>query len=537
MTATEHRAAATAAEGTPSASASASASATAYGSARTVDGPPRTRVRARVELTDSSLLTRGSVETGSADAEAIVELLHEEREASQRYARQLLSLAGFWVDREDDALADDREERSLAVAIALRTTTDAAVVRINDAHVSVTQMPRTFARLAAGEMPQEWHSRTLRAVRDLTPFQRSQVDEQIAAWDLASIPADRFRDELRQLVSWFECRAPRTRPEDTRDVSLEGNGRDDGTACLRITGPIPEILGLARRLDAAARAVQGGQRRAVENDAPIPFDLDGEVSRHGKAMSLAGLRYAILQRTVLDTAGVEVPAPRHRVNVIIPVLTLMGLDDTPATYDGITPLPVEMARALAACEPVWHRVFTDPILGSYLPVPAERYRPSPEMVEHLRLQNPRCAVPGCPRPTTDDAENDHIEEFDHVHPSRGGPTSLDNLHRLHWGHHDLKTARRIDPTREPDGTTTWTVGSPPLITTRVAPARDLASPRLAKTLTESWVQHRWIVDMEEMERSGEFDRLLEEWGPVDPDVELTDEERGLRELEESSPPF
>ena len=33
----------------------------------------------------------------------------------------------------------------------------------------------------------------------------------------------------------------------------------------------------------------------------------------------------------------------------------------------------------------------------------------------------------------DDAENDHIEEFDHAHPSRGeGPTSLDNLHRLHW---------------------------------------------------------------------------------------------------------
>ncbi|WP_087484711.1 HNH endonuclease signature motif containing protein [Brachybacterium massiliense] len=539
MTATEHHAAATPAAGVATAPSSTSGPAisSASASARTLDGPPRTRVRARAELTDSSLLMRGNVEPGSADAAAIVDLLHDEREASRRYARKLLSLAGFWVDRDDPDLADDREERSLAVAIALRTTTDAAVSRISDAHIAVTQMPRTFERLAAGEMPQEWHSRTLRAVRDLTPFQRSQLDEQIAAWDLASIPVDRFRDELRQLVAWFECRTPRTRPEDTRDVSLEGNGRDDGTACLRITGPIPEILGLARRLDAAARAVQGDQRRAVENDAPIPFDLDGEVARDGSAMSLAELRYAILQRTMLDTAGVEVPAPRHRVNVVIPVLTLMGLDDTPATYDGITPLPAEMARALAAAEPVWHRIFTNPIVGSYLPVPAEKYRPTAEMVEHLRLQNPRCAVPGCPRPTTDDAENDHIEEFDHVHPSRGGPTSLDNLQRLHWGHHDLKTAKRIDPTREPDGTTTWTVGSPPLITTRVAPARDLATPRLAKVLTESWVHHQWLVDMDEMERSGELDRLLDEWGPVDPEVELTDEERRLEELKKSPPPF
>lgn len=178
----------------------------------------------------------------------------------------------------------------------------------------------------------------LRAVREFTPFQRSQADEYIAAWDLASIPADRFHDELRQLVSWFEREQPRHCPEHSRDVTVETSGRDDGVACLRVTGPIPEILALARRIDASTTAVQSAQRHALAQGAPIPFDLDGDVARDGSAMTRAALRYAIIHRTLLDTAGVEVPAPRHRINIVVPVLTLMGVDDTPATYDGMTPL-------------------------------------------------------------------------------------------------------------------------------------------------------------------------------------------------------
>ena len=506
---------------------------------RRKDAPPRARVRARRVLTEESLVSRGGLVAGSADAATAARLWESEREDARRHAQRLVDLAAFWVDEDDPDVPLDREEHGLAVAIALRTTTASASCMIHDAQIAVGEMPRTFARLAAGDMPKSWHERMMRAVRDLTPFQRSQLDDHVAGWDLASIPADRYRDELRQLVSWFEKDRPRTRPEDSRDVTIKTSGRDDGIACLSITGPIPEILSLGRRLDAAARAVQARQRHAVQDGSPIPFDLDGDVQRDGTAMTLAALRYAILLRTVADTGGVEVPAPRHRVNVVIPVLTLMGLDDTPATYDGVTPLPAEMARRLAEIEPVWHRVFTQPITGEFLPLPAERYRPTPEMIEHLRLDHPRCAVPGCMHTTTDDAENDHIEEFDHSDPSRGGPTSLENLHRLHWGHHDLKTAGRIDPVREPDGSTTWTVGSPPLITTRVSPRRDLVTPRIARALTESWQEHLWHRDLEEMERCGELDRILLEMGPCDPVSEggFQDSAEAERARRAQRPPF
>ena len=213
----------------------------------TVTAPrPSSRVRARSPLTAGSLFSRGGLEPGSVDAAAIAGMMEREREESRRHARHLLDLAPFWIDHEDPDLADDREERSLAIAIALRTTTAAASSRIRDAHRAFAEMPCTFERLAAGDMPKDWHQRMLRAVNDLTPFQRGEVDRHIAAWDLASIPADRFRDELRQVIAWCEREQPRRCPEHSRDVTVEASGRDDVVASLRVTGPIPEILSLAR---------------------------------------------------------------------------------------------------------------------------------------------------------------------------------------------------------------------------------------------------------------------------------------------------
>lgn len=473
-------------------------------------GMPRPRVKARAPLTEDSLVGRGGLEPASADATTASRLLHAVQEDSRRHALHLKRLAAFHV-AEDDF---EREEHTLAVAIALRTTTDKARRLILDAHIAYTEMPRTLERLARGEMPVEWHERMLRATRDMTPFRRGEIDERIGAWDLASIPSDRFFAELRTLVAWCDSHDAAPDPVQSRCVELEKGFRDDGTASLRITGPIPEILAVARRLDSSARSVQAAQRHAVRDGAPIPFDLDDAVTTTGRALSLATLRYAIITRTVLDTAGVEVPAPRYRVNVTVPALTMMGLADTPATFDGRTPIPAKLARDLAAAEPVWHRVLTDPVTGEFLPLPAERYTPTPAMVEHLRLRNASCAVPGCTRSTTDDAETDHIHEFDHEDPARGGPTHLANLHRLHFGHHDLKTAGHIDPVRHPDGTTEWTVGSPSLVSTRVAPDRDLATPEMAGWLMEQWDIHRADEDWKAMVACGEVDRLMREWGPV-----------------------
>src|SRR5699024_9227521 len=122
------------------------------------------------------------------------------------------------------------------------------------------------------------------------------------------------------------------------------------------------------------------------------------------------------------------------------VQTLLGIENAPGLLDGIHPIPPQMARQLAGSENTWHRVLTDPTTGAFLPLPADRYVPTPEMLEYLRLTFPVCAVPGCTRPTSWASQIDHIQEYHHNHPETGGTTEIPNLHPLCWRHHQMKTA-------------------------------------------------------------------------------------------------
>src|SRR5699024_3648283 len=160
----------------------------------------------------------------------------------------------------------------------------------------------------------------------------------------------------------------------------------DGTACLMIRGPIPELTAFGQQLDAAARAVQDAQRRALETGEPIPFDLDGDAARAGRHMPLSALRYAIAVRSQLDTGAVEVPEPAFRLSVVVPMLTLFGLSNAPATLDGTIPIPPRMARELVAKAPAFERVLTDPVSGGHLPSASRTYRPSAAMAENLRSE-------------------------------------------------------------------------------------------------------------------------------------------------------
>ncbi|PCC38632.1 hypothetical protein CIK66_11840, partial [Brachybacterium alimentarium] len=88
-----------------------------------------------------------------------------QRAASRDRAALLAQASAFWVDRDDDGLADDRAESDLAVAIALRTTTSRATRLLQDAHLAVDGLPATFARLSQGDIPTEWFDRIIRNAR------------------------------------------------------------------------------------------------------------------------------------------------------------------------------------------------------------------------------------------------------------------------------------------------------------------------------------------------------------------------------------
>lgn len=467
------------------------------------DRAPQWRVRARRELSEEYVLEE--VEPGSREAARVLGLHQSMKARARLYADHLEQLATFFrEDPEVQGLLDDADVTALKVATGLRCTYLQAHAHVRDAHLAVEWMPHMLAHLHAGDLPEAWHHWLLRQVRRLDEAQVRQVDADMAEVEIPSVSKATFDKHVGLAVARASADTPPTPPSKARDARIVDIDAETGTASLCVTGPIPEIRALAHRLDIAARTVQKAQRAGLEDGAegPLPFDIDEDLRDRGTPLSLRALRYAILTHSILDIDPVEETRSPYKILLTVPVTTLLGIDDGPAMLDGLTPIPAEQARALAAGAATWQRILTDPITGAHLPVSADTYHPTAQMRLQLRLRHPVCAVPGCTRTTVLAAEDDHIIEYDHDQPDNGGRTSLWNLHRLCWHHHTQKTAGLIDPDRDPtddpstgDRTTTagplettWTIGG--TIRTRTREHTDLLTPHTTRALEHAWRTHR-----------------------------------------------
>ena len=454
----------------------------------------RRPVRGRSEVTGENIAELALVEEDSSDAVVLRRILERRRTAhAALYVEELRDLASLWDAPEGE---DDGDVYAVAVGMVLHTRINRATSRLRDAYIAVTDLPQCLALVEVGVLPTEWFDHLVRSVRNLRAVQRHRVDEKVAEWEIESLSPERFWNVLRTLVLWFGRREADGTPESKRDVQVDYFG--DAVAGLTVTGPIPEILDMSKRLDRAAHAVQDAQRRALERiaagepDVEIPWDVYGDAAATGRHMTLAALRYVLLTRSEISTAGVPTPKVPLRMNLVVPVFSLLGLTDAPAMLDGTIPIHPEMARALCADAPVWHRVLTDPISGEFLPTAAQQYRPTTAMLEHVKLVDPICAVPGCSRKVIDLGEVDHIEEYDHLHPHDGGPTSPENLHGLCWFHHDEKTSGALDPERTADGMhTRWSVDGIAWMDT--AKNTDLVTATLAADYQRFW--DRYLEDL------------------------------------------
>ncbi|MBY6367786.1 DUF222 domain-containing protein, partial [Rhodococcoides corynebacterioides] len=70
--------------------------------------------------------------------------------------------------------------------------------------------------------------------------------------------------------------------------------------------------------------------------------------------------------------------------------------------------------------------------------PADPYRPSAALNTYIRARDQYCTWPGCNKPARD-GDLDHITEYDHRNPERGGQTSACGLGAKCRFHHLLKT--------------------------------------------------------------------------------------------------
>jgi hypothetical protein len=448
-------------------------------------------VGSRGARTREALPERGGCADDPELSAATQRVWDAERNVALSLAAQYRALAELHEhEGEYEETCEMDEVDTLRAGLGLRVTRSSAGWQLRDAYQAVHLFPKALARLESGAMPSAWFQRMLRSARPLTDESRRELDLVLSTWS-SDISPERFFTLLRALIEYLREResVPDEPFELERSVELVP-ATQPGIGMLQIVGPIPEVIHRWKSLDESARAVQAAQRAALRDGAPIPHDPEGMVQATGRALRLSQLRFMLLAGAELDEDGVEVPAERFRLNVTVPALTLLGASDEPGMLDGVTPLPPTMARSLAGGSTVWHRVLTGASSGAFLPLPAERFKPTPAMLEHLRLRNGQCAVPGCTRSVSWASECDHIEECLRGTPDAGGPTRIENLHLLCWQHHLDKTSGLLDPVRldtsptEP-GRTRWTIG-PHGDAVTVIDDIDAASLRMVEVLTAAW---------------------------------------------------
>ncbi|CAG7844880.1 hypothetical protein USB125703_01131 [Pseudoclavibacter triregionum] len=137
-----------------------------------------------------------------------------------------------------------------------------------------------------------------------------------------------------------------------------------------------------------------------------------------------------------------------RIAITVPVLSLLGTDTESADLAGVGPIPLDIARELAAEAPTLARILTDPIRE--VPLAVDRYAPSAAMRATLAARDRHCRFPGCRRPAPR-CDLDHTIDAAH-----GGPTALGNLAHLCRWHHTLKHHTAWTVRQHADGHLDWT---------------------------------------------------------------------------------
>jgi hypothetical protein len=251
----------------------------------------------------------------------------------------------------------------------------------------------------------------------------------------------------------------------------------DGMAWLHLHIPCVDARGAFERVDTAARSLLShpaedrgiGQIRA---DIAADLLLHGDVARQAND---AGRERDGLDAVARDDAGHTTIGPEagraHRaarrhdaspsvhesdrggrygrfrptVRVTVPVLSLLGESDEPATLDGYGPIPLGVAEQLTASAPTVTRILTHPETGTVLSVGRSSYAVPADLRRFVQLRDARCRFPGCERGAAR-CDIDHTRAWEH-----GGTTSHDNLACLCRAHHRLKHLTTWRVTRPPDG--------------------------------------------------------------------------------------
>ncbi|MFJ5695480.1 DUF222 domain-containing protein [Arthrobacter sp. NPDC093125] len=328
--------------------------------------------------------------------------------------------------------AQERTARQMAVtaevAGVLTVSERTAGALLSDARTLTTGRPLALAALGSGTISWQ-HVRILcDETANLEPAAAAALEAHFMDPDApgaargcpaGELVPGRFRAKVR---AWRERHHPvsiETRHRrSAADRRVEYTPDRDGMAWFSAYLPADTAAAIWNRVTDAARALQGP----------------------GESRTLTQLRADVTEGWLLGGVAEGIPSPKAQVLVTVPVFSLIGVGEEPATLDGYGPIPASMARKLVADGATsFLRVLVDPRDGAPLEIGRTSYRLTTPMRQWLRLRDARCTFPCCNNPSLDN-DADHILAW-----SDGGTTGISNLGQACPKHHRLKHSSRWRP--------------------------------------------------------------------------------------------
>ena len=397
-------------------------------------------------------------------------------------AAQDVALAQLGAPSLDDAPRDlPLRSAAAALAVVCRVSDRSVQARMNAAWVLRDDFPATLEALGAGRIDRA-HASVIADAGAQLPDSATRDRYEAIVLPVAE------RETANRLRPVAQVAAQRVHPVPLDERHRAANARRrvwksadiDGMGEFGMYGPMAVVeavyarataLGLtvveARRgtaQDACAGDARGDALEGLEGETPSVEEAD--------TRTLDAIRFDVVADLLLTghatTAASETSTPvgeavRAHVQLTIPVLTLLGHSDEPATLSGSGPIALETAKRLAAGAPGWDRILTHPVTGCVLAV--DRYRPSAEQRRLLLVRDEHCRFPGCRQAATR-CDVDHT-----VAAAHDGSTDVRNLAHLCRRHHTLKHHSAWRVRQRGGGVLEWT--SPTGHVVSDVPARTL----------------------------------------------------------------
>jgi len=355
-----------------------------------------------------------------------------------------------------------KTELSAEIAMAYNLSKSAARALIEESATLVAELPATLEALSDGEIRYE-HARVIVSTAWTLPLEkRTEFENEVLPWAKALI-LSAFKAKVIAARERIDATTMAERHEAAsahRTVSRELG--EDGTGYLTIRDSNEVIAAIYNRLTETSLVTFKGDPRTLSQrrtDVATEILLKGDLCASIDETAGDGGDSSALKRRL----GHGIVA---QVHVEIPVLTLLGLDSTPATLDGRTPIDPVTARKLVADAPGFFRLLTDPITGSIVAFD-DTFRYLPKSLRRaVELVDGSCTAPWCDA-SAKESDGHHTEQWAATHD-----TSLANSALLCVPDHRLIHNTRWTMVKLANGDKQWV--SPCGRVKRVAPVRRLA---------------------------------------------------------------